>query len=264
MGTENFTVTKGVLKKYKGDKSVEQIELPEGIIEIGDSVFEGCYNLRTIAIPETVKTIGVRAFAYSGLDYIHIPASVTCISAGAFQRCLCLEKVTFAEKGLMTIGASAFEECYSLERVVLPDTVKDLGERLFKSCFNLAEVKVLKGVTKIPADMFADCCKLTSVIMADTVIEIQSEAFAGCYSLRKLDLPEKLKVIGDWVFLGCTGLEQIMIPKTVTEVGRLYAPLKDKPVLYCIRGSAAEQSAIEYHMQYKNINTRKKVVVDVQ
>lgn len=46
-----------------GNVTVEKIVLPEGLIRIGDNVFEGCTALRMVHIPSTVSEMGINSFA---------------------------------------------------------------------------------------------------------------------------------------------------------------------------------------------------------
>ncbi len=78
------------------DKTITSIVIPEGVTEIGNQVFYGCDNLRSVTIPNTVTTIGS---AFSNCPYltsIDIPASVTEINYSAFNVSV-WSKVTFAE-----------------------------------------------------------------------------------------------------------------------------------------------------------------------
>ena len=61
-----------------------EVELCEGLLEIGMGAFRGCNALKTINIPSTVR--------------------VSVINAGAFHDCQQLEEVKFCE-GLQEIGA---------------------------------------------------------------------------------------------------------------------------------------------------------------
>ncbi|KAL7527088.1 hypothetical protein ACHAXR_004208, partial [Thalassiosira sp. AJA248-18] len=69
-------------------KKLEEVELCEGLEEIGEYAFSGCLALKRIRIPSTVTRI---------LDY-------------AFSDCRKLEEVELSE-GLLEIGANAFILC---------------------------------------------------------------------------------------------------------------------------------------------------------
>ena len=68
-------------------KALEEVELPEGLEEIGDSAFECCESLKNVEIPSTVKKIGFKAyFMCENLKEktVVVPEGVTSIGQWAF------------------------------------------------------------------------------------------------------------------------------------------------------------------------------------
>lgn len=65
---------------------------------IGESMFMECKKLKTIILPPTTSTIGVNAFARSGLREIDIPNSVTRLGNDAFAYCSYLAKVVIGKR----------------------------------------------------------------------------------------------------------------------------------------------------------------------
>ena len=61
---------------FKGS-GLSEVYLPEGLESIGYEAFNECGLLKEINLPSTVNNIGDRAFAYSGLEGIDLPKSVT-------------------------------------------------------------------------------------------------------------------------------------------------------------------------------------------
>lgn len=56
---------------------VELKNLPEGLTAIGESAFEGCGNLKTVVIPQSVTTLGNRVFGYDhALTEITLPEAL--------------------------------------------------------------------------------------------------------------------------------------------------------------------------------------------
>jgi hypothetical protein len=51
---------------------------------IGEGAFADQEDLRTCDLPESLQSIGGKAFLYAGLSFVPIPASVQTISKGAF------------------------------------------------------------------------------------------------------------------------------------------------------------------------------------
>ncbi|WP_075722046.1 leucine-rich repeat domain-containing protein [Roseburia sp. 499] len=66
--------------------SLNSVELPTGLITIGQSAFASCGELTSVVIPDTVTVLGTGAFEYcTSLKEITIPKSVTCIGAFCFR-----------------------------------------------------------------------------------------------------------------------------------------------------------------------------------
>lgn len=75
----------------------------------------------TLIIPNCVKEIGYRAFAYNHtLKRVHIPASVTRIGGEAFFYSAELQSVQIPDS-VTRIGSKAFHECRHLDSVIIPD-----------------------------------------------------------------------------------------------------------------------------------------------
>ena len=72
--------------------------IPNNVKTIGESAFENDCNLDTVELPDGLLRIEKRAFAYSGVKRIHLPASVNYIADDAFIGCEGKIKMT-AEPG---------------------------------------------------------------------------------------------------------------------------------------------------------------------
>jgi hypothetical protein len=61
-GEKTFTTEAKVLSGFERDEHLLEIDIPEGIKEIGEGCFEDCISLEIVRIPASVKTIGRNAF----------------------------------------------------------------------------------------------------------------------------------------------------------------------------------------------------------
>ena len=75
-------------------KQIAQIDIPNGVKEIGNEVFRGRTTITKITLPQTLNKIGNMAFSYCyGLTEIEIPDSVTEIGSGCFLETPNLKKI---------------------------------------------------------------------------------------------------------------------------------------------------------------------------
>ena len=117
--------------------------IPDGVTGIGEDAFGDCSKLENIRIPKSVTSIGMAAFASSGLKSVVIPGSVENIDAYTFEGCKKLKKVIIKD-GVKTIGLFAFGDCTSLTDIIIPASVTDIEfqfthckETPFNGCSNI-------------------------------------------------------------------------------------------------------------------------------
>ena len=83
------------------------IVVGEGLTEIGDYAFTGCYNATSLTLPSTLERIGLNAFQdCTSLTSVELPDSVTYIDDNAFAA-LDLKTIDLPEN-LEYIGRGAF------------------------------------------------------------------------------------------------------------------------------------------------------------
>lgn len=127
------------------------------------------------------------------------------------------------------IPQSSFDEKKSLLRIVLPDTLKGIGERAFRNCVNLTgSIIIPEGVTRIGPSAFMWCNSLTGTLSLPSTLEYIGGggavdiggAFNGCNFTCELKLPNKLKYIGHQVFTGNTGYYgNLILPENLEFIG---------------------------------------------
>ena len=75
---------------------IKQIQIDEGVTEIGDNAFAFCLGVQEIRLPSGVTRIGIGAFSYClGLRYAELPESLEKVETDAFYQCKNLEEAAF-------------------------------------------------------------------------------------------------------------------------------------------------------------------------
>lgn len=172
----------------------------------------------SFAIPESVTTIGLGAFAdATNLTSISIPESVHTIETSAFMSCSALTSITIPE-GVSTIAGGTFSSCRALTEITLPESITTIEEGSFNYCEALTSFTVPSGVTSIPKDAFMGCKALTEIKLHDKITAIGPKAFYLCLSLTEINIPVSVTRIGERAFLSCISLKSVTIPFGVTTI----------------------------------------------
>lgn len=122
-------------------------------------------------------------------------------------------------KTVRKIGESAFYGCSSLVNVNIPYGVSEIGTTAFKNCVSLKRVIIPSSVTRIEGETFIHCESLESVSLSGSLKIIGERAFAFCGSLKKLTVPGSVETIEGNAFYKCTALSEISLPDTAIEMG---------------------------------------------
>ena len=121
------------------------------------------------------------------------------------------------------VPKSMFFSCKALEKVVLPESLKVIGDYAFADCEKLNVVKglALTCLEKIGTSAFENCKEIKNIEIPSTVKYLRGAAFSGCASLEKIVFSpgSVLEYIGDHCFCGCKSIEEISIPDTVKYIG---------------------------------------------
>ena len=177
---------------FKYQNKLKEVDLPEGLLEIGEKAFRDCYSLKRIAIPSTVTVIRDSAFIW----------------------CKKLEAVELSE-GLLEIGEMAFK-CTSLKRMAIPSTVTRIGDLAFYICYQLEEVELPDGLLEIREDAFNSCRSLKRINLPTTIRNIGKRAFSAT-PLLSIKLPEELETVEAYAF-SRGGLFTFRIPPLITRI----------------------------------------------
>ena len=112
----------------------------------------------------------------------------------------------------MNIGHRAFHGCSSLKSIIIPNSVKSLGNA-FGDCTSLAFVNIPNGVMRIENGTFYNCSSLISITIPNSITNIGFGAFYGCSSLISITIPDSVTNIEERAFQDCSSLQKICVSK---------------------------------------------------
>ncbi|GAB6393364.1 MAG: leucine-rich repeat domain-containing protein [Treponematales bacterium] len=113
--------------------------------------------------------------------------------------------------------------------VILPNTLKSIGDYAFYGCGYLTSVTIPASVTSIGDYAFYGCTGLTSITIPASVTSIGNGAFSGCTGLTSITIPASVTSIGNGAFSGCASLSAITVDAANTAFFVQDGVLYDKP-----------------------------------
>ena len=156
---------------FAGLTELEEVELPDSLVNIGLGAFYNCIKLKTINL-ENVKFINKDAFSGTILNEAKLDSVVA-------------------------IGNYSFENTL-LKAIVLPETSQSLGIGAFKGNKELLTVMFDADKIKVGESAFEDCVKLSTIDINAAVIA--RKAFYNCKNLTGVTLGKDVEVIGEYAF----------------------------------------------------------------
>lgn len=135
-------------------------ELPK-FTTIGDWAFGRCPKLSTLELPETLKHIGLGSFALSGLESLHIPATVESIGYGILARDYLLTSISVDSRNSVydsrndcnaIIESATNTLIAACEKTVIPDDITCIASYTHLN----SPILVLPAKLNIVGSMFID------------------------------------------------------------------------------------------------------------
>lgn len=264
-----------------------------------DEIKDG--GIKNIILPESVKTIGSRAFfGQRNVKKIVIPKSVTSIQGQAFQMIPALEELE-VYASLYKVSGSSFNEVFwsntrndstgKLKKVILGESYSatgKIGSALFYG-LDFDEIDIqMNNIQNLGSSMFMKNKKLKSFTVPKTVKVINQAAFYETTALKDITIPKNVQTMDVEAFRK-SGLEKIWIlnkdlvikePTTedVTEEESaaktkvyIYNPketvedfiaIPKNVTIYGYAGSTAEAYAQKNGNKFVVINPENKVIFD--
>lgn len=193
-----------------GSYNIESVIFGDDFMDDKICTFDYCTALKTVRIPDTVKSIsgfnGCTSFesiqGCNNLEFIQ-----------GFNDCTSLEPNLVLPSHLKSIDG--FDNCTSLKSVVFPDGMEKIWG--FDGCHNLTVVKIPCNVKTVSG--FDDCMNLSTLSLPDGLESLRG--FSST-SLASVKTPESCRTIED-AFNSCDNLENVEFSDGLTEIRKSFS-----------------------------------------
>ena len=195
--------------------SLGSITIPASVTTIENYAFQDATQLSSVTFAGNgmLATIGQEAFVRTGLTTVAIPESVTSIGVFAFEASsLTAFSVAPTNSNYMSEDGVLFNKQRtsiiqypsgnSRESYSIPGSVTSISDYAFSGATTLSSVAIPESVTAIGVSAFDGASALASVTFsANSRLEsIASRAFKGTMSLSSITIPSGVSIIGALAF----------------------------------------------------------------
>lgn len=271
--SEDFIIKAGVATKYKGNK--KKVEVPEGVTELAPCLFWDNQIIEEVILPELLINISGDTFYNSAnLKKVNIPKNVKFMGNNPFAGCPNIV-VTSESPYFNLVDGILYNKDFTRliyypisktnERYEIKEGCRILGKHSFYLCDNLKEVVIPSSIIKLENNPFSGCTKInlinkseyyhiddsviydkdyssvigclnsidTDCLVLKDVKRICRNSFWNCKGIKKIVLPETLESIGYNPFVSCSNIEFESNSKNyVVYNNALYTADKSKLVCY--------------------------------
>lgn len=212
---------------FYGNKRIKSVVIPEYVRTIGDSAFAECENLEKVDFRSDSLSLGDCVFrSCINLKAIDLPKHITSIGWGAFNCCESLETIEIPSEGFANnIPTIAFAGCTNLKSVTMGDNIKYIGVKVFWGCENL------EYITVSPKTMIDDSAfmlvgnKVKEINYINSTVNEDFYVVNGCIvkyrgNSENVIIPEqingvKITDIASLAFYVCNDLKELTIPGSI-------------------------------------------------
>lgn len=214
--------------------------IPEGVIAIGENAFNQSTRITSMTLPSTLERIGQKAFWYTYISKLTIPASVKIIEpyiidhgSVAFENTsgwFVADSADATEGTEITISDTDFAANATLLKTTYADKYFIKKETTPLSYFTLSDdgttitglsdegkaVENLEliipsggGITTIGESAFASQTNIISVEISEGITTIGERAFSDCTAITSITIPESVTTINNKAFYNTTAVSTI-------------------------------------------------------
>ena len=150
-----FDKNEKLLLAYPAGKKDKEYKIPNSVIEICGSAFQGVKYLQKVCFGKCLKKISRHAFENASIKDVFANEGLENVGWFSFSRCKNIEKIDFSMTNLNFINGGAFSFCSNLQEILLPSSVNEIIRWTFLECKKLKKICYLGDINQ----MFCDGAK---------------------------------------------------------------------------------------------------------
>ena len=227
--TENSSIESFSQYMFYDCAVLGELHIPKGVVSFPSSNDESigfaskCPLLKkvTFSPSATLKTITKAAFAYSGVEEVTIPDTVTKIEPCAFRQTKIVNSPLTENSQCETIGYYCFRDCDYLKTFIIPATFEKVDQSnymdygIFSECAGIDKVIVMDGITSLPNYLFSKA-NVKEIILPEGLTSIGNHFCNENKTLESIKIPNSVKTIGERAFQNCSALKKIIFGNGLT------------------------------------------------
>ena len=156
-----------------------EVRIGSNVTAFGDDGFRKWTSLTAVYYPDSVASIGQRAFLGDNkLAHVELPDQLTSLGNYMFEDCSALTSLTIP-RGAVETTEGTFNRAAGLKELQFPDGFQQVGKAAFTNCVNLKKVVFPASLTSIAGHLygtrvFDGTTDLTAVFLGKTGEEISA------------------------------------------------------------------------------------------
>lgn len=226
--------------------SLSNLQFSEGLEYIAFQAFYGCTSLETINIPESVTFLDNTAFSNTGYYNNSENWGIGCLYIGkhliATKDTVNIDGKYVIKPGTQYISYGAFQQNLKLTGIVIPESMKKIGDCAFHQCYGLINISIPDNLTYIGEHAFVttayynDETKWTDGLLyiknyvigvketKDGIYEIKDGVkfvgteFRDSTFIKSVNIPNTVKSIEKWAFINCINLTNVTLPENLISI----------------------------------------------